>query len=95
MEIFNDIKTICCELGHFYQSQNDFLDCFSEPGLMKKPGTDIEDGKCTWLACTAMELSSDKQKATLIKCYGKNGNYPFYLNPLNKFIFGEANSYIF
>ncbi|XP_055309726.1 farnesyl pyrophosphate synthase-like [Sitodiplosis mosellana] len=71
-KIFGDIKTICYELGHFYQSQNDFLDCFSESGVLKKPGTDIEDGKCTWLAVTAMEHASDEQKAILKKCYAKN-----------------------
>lgn len=68
------MKSICYELGHFYQSQNDFLDCFSETGVLKKPGTDIEDGKCTWLASTAMEHASDEQKAILKKCYAKNGN---------------------
>lgn len=73
-KIFADIKGICYELGHFYQSQNDFLDCFSEPNVLKKPGTDIEDGKCTWLAVTAMEHASDQQKDILKKCYAKNGN---------------------
>lgn len=73
------MKQICCELGHFYQVQNDFLDCFSNSTLvaLKKPGTDIEDGKCTWLAVQAMENGTDQHKAIMKKCYGKNG-MPFH-----------------
>lgn len=71
--VFSDIKKICFEIGHFYQAQNDFLDCFGDPGVLKKPGTDIEDGKCTWLAVSAMELGNDNQKENMEKYYGKNG----------------------
>ncbi|XP_031630990.1 farnesyl pyrophosphate synthase-like [Contarinia nasturtii] len=71
-KMFEDIKTICYELGHFYQVQNDFLDCFSDTDVLKKPGTDIEDGKCTWLAVSAMEHALNEQKDILIKCYGQN-----------------------
>lgn len=58
-----------------FKVQNDFLDCFGDPDVLKKPGTDIEDGKCTWLAVSAMELASNKQKGVLVECYGRNGNF--------------------
>lgn len=71
---FNDIKEISFEIGHFYQAQNDFLDCFGDPVVLKKPGTDIKDGKCTWLAALTMEsLGNDEQREIMKKCYGKNG----------------------
>ncbi|KAK9886191.1 hypothetical protein WA026_015710 [Henosepilachna vigintioctopunctata] len=56
---------IFMELGRFYQYQNDYLDCFS------KFGTDIEEGKCTWLILSALEKASPKQKNILEKNYGK------------------------
>lgn len=71
--VFNDIKDISNEIGHYYQVQNDFLDCFAEPGVLNKPGTDIEDGKCTWLAALTMELGDDQQRKIMETCYGKNG----------------------
>lgn len=74
-KVFNDIEDISYEIGHFYQVQNDFLDCFGEPGVLQKPGTDIEDGKCTWLATLTMEIGNDQQKEIMKKCYGKNGKF--------------------
>lgn len=73
-KLLDDIKSICCEIGHFYQTQNDFLDCFSEADVLKKPGTDIEDGKCTWLAAMSMELGTEQHKNIMKEFYGKNGN---------------------
>lgn len=86
------MKNICCELGHFYQVQNDFLDCFSDSGELKKPGTDIEDGKCTWLAVQAMENGTNEQKSIMHKCYGKNGNK--FSSNLNHFFFFLETSLI-
>lgn len=60
-------------MGHFYQVQNDFLDCFSITDELKKPGTDIEENKCTWLSVVAMEVGTKAQKNILKTCYGKNG----------------------
>lgn len=65
---------ICNEIGHYYQVQNDFLDCFGGTDVMKKNGTDIKDGKCTWLAIKSLELGSTQDKDILSQCYGKNGN---------------------
>lgn len=71
--IFDALKKISNEIGYFYQTQNDFLDCFGNPNVLNKPGTDIQDGKCTWLAVNTMELGNDQQREIMKKCYGKNG----------------------
>lgn len=77
-KVFERMKLICYDIGHFYQVQNDFLDCFDE-NVMKKPGTDIQDGKCTWLAVKCMELCSEHdQQHVMEKCYGKNGKVIFH-----------------
>lgn len=61
-------------MGHFYQVQNDFFDCYGDDvNVLKKPGTDIEEGKCTWLAVQAMRYGDEQQKAILAECYGKTG----------------------
>lgn len=69
---------------YFIKVQNDFLDCFGEPGVLKKPGTDIQDGKCTWPAILAIQLASEQQKSILEKCYGQNGKNCQWI--LNEFI---------
>lgn len=79
-KVFDDVKEIAFEIGHYYQVQNDFLDCFGEADVLKKPGTDIEDGKCTWLAALAMEIGNDQQKEIMKKCYGINGNMTHHTN---------------
>lgn len=72
-KLFEDVKKICYEMGHFYQVQNDFFDCFSaDDSVLQKPGTDIEEGKCTWLAVQTMHYGSQAQKSIMEDCYGKN-----------------------
>lgn len=60
-------------MGHLYQIQNDFLDCFGNPEITGQIGTDIQDNKCTWFAVVCMQRANDEQKQIMMDCYGKKG----------------------
>ncbi|XP_068145893.1 farnesyl pyrophosphate synthase [Drosophila tropicalis] len=70
-EAFRQSKTILLEMGHFFQVQDDFLDCFGNPEVTGKIGTDIQDNKCSWLAVVAMQRANAEQKQVMIDCYGQ------------------------
>lgn len=69
-------------MGHFFQVQDDFLDCFGNPDVTGKIGTDIQDNKCTWLAALCMQRATESQKQIMRDCYGKNGKYPLNISRL-------------
>jgi len=45
--------------------QDDYIDCFGDPELTGKVGTDIEDNKCSWLIVQALAHASDHQRTVL------------------------------
>jgi len=45
--------------------QDDFIDCFGNPDIIGKVGTDIQGNKCTWLIVQALKRASDEQRAIL------------------------------
>lgn len=71
-ETHRQAKTILLEMGQFFQIQDDFLDCFGDPTVTGKYGTDIEEGKCTWLAVVALQRASPTQRQVMEQYYGSS-----------------------
>jgi farnesyl diphosphate synthase len=69
---FDVARDICCAMGEYFQIQDDFLDCYGDPKVIGKVGTDIQDNKCSWLVVQALERSSKSQQKVLIEHYGKD-----------------------
>ncbi|CAG9831692.1 unnamed protein product [Diabrotica balteata] len=65
-------KTILLEIGEFFQIQDDFLDVFGDPAVTGKIGTDIQDGKCSWLAVVALQRATSAQRKIMEDHYGRN-----------------------
>lgn len=65
-------KRICLAMGEYFQAQDDFLDAFGDPEVTGKVGTDIEDGKCTWLAVEALKTMSAEDREMLKENYAKH-----------------------
>lgn len=47
------------------QIQDDYLDCFGDPVVIGKAGTDIEDNKCSWLVVQALDHASPEQRSVI------------------------------
>uniref|UniRef100_A0A8D8RE77 Farnesyl pyrophosphate synthase n=1 Tax=Cacopsylla melanoneura TaxID=428564 RepID=A0A8D8RE77_9HEMI len=70
VEVHRQARTLLLEMGHFFQVQDDYLDCFGTPDVTGKIGTDIEDGKCSWLAVVALQRATADQRKVMEECYG-------------------------
>ena len=51
--------------GKLFQCQDDWIDIYGTSAKIGKVGTDIEEGKCTWLFAKAMEVANEQQRELL------------------------------
>jgi farnesyl diphosphate synthase len=63
-------RVILVPMGEYFQVQDDYLDCFADPTVLGKVGTDIVDAKCSWLAVQALQRASTDQAQLLAEKYG-------------------------
>ena len=65
-------ERLMLKIGHLFQMQDDYLDCFVKTSVIGKIGTDIQDGKCCWPVVRALQLCDNHQLTVLSKQYGVN-----------------------
>ena len=70
-KLYDNAREILLEIGHYFQVTDDYLDCYGDPSVIGKIGTDIQDGKCTWLIVKALESAGGEDKKTLAQSYGQ------------------------
>lgn len=63
-------RGILVPMGEYFQVQDDYLDCFADPIVLGKVGTDIVEGKCSWLAVQALQRASTDQAQLLAEKFG-------------------------
>jgi farnesyl diphosphate synthase len=68
---FDLAKKICCQMGEYFQIQDDYLDCFGDPKVIGKVGTDIQDNKCSWLVVQALDRVTKEERTILEQNYGQ------------------------
>lgn len=66
-----ELHAMLVDMGELFQIQDDVLDCFGDSATTGKVGTDIADGKCSWLAVQALRLASDTQRLVLQQHFGR------------------------
>lgn len=71
-QAFSDAKAILIKMGQYFQMQDDYLDCFADPEVLGKIGTDIQDNKCSWIVCTALQQATAEQKEIIVQNYGQD-----------------------
>ena len=68
----NYAEEILLKIGHLFQFQDDCIDCWGDPSVTGKIGTDIEEGKCAWPIMTALQMASPTQLDVLKRNFGKD-----------------------
>ncbi|CAG2170803.1 unnamed protein product [Oppiella nova] len=65
-----EAEELLIKIGYLFQMQDDFIDCFGDPIVTGKQGSDIVDGKCCWPVVRALELCDESQRRHLVANYG-------------------------
>ena len=64
-EVHDKCRRILIDMGVYFQVQDDFLDCYGDPKVTGKVGTDIEESKCGWLIIQALKKCNAEQRSVL------------------------------
>ena len=64
-ELYRHAECILLAMGHLYNVQDDYIDCYGDPSITGKIGTDIGEGKCSWLIVQALNIANENQKQIL------------------------------
>ena len=85
------VKNILIETGVYFQAQDDYIDCFGSESITGKYGTDIEDGKCTWLLATALEKGTPEQIEVLKVKHSQDHDWRKYIQNFSSKIVNNQN----
>ena len=71
-EVFQSklVHELCMSLGTFFQIRDDYLDVFADPSVLGKKGTDIQEGKCSWVILQVLQCCTEEEKEILKLHYG-------------------------
>ena len=62
----SQVEAISVDMGHFYSVQDDYLDIYGDPRVMGKIGTDIVEGKCSWVVVTALQAATLAEREIIL-----------------------------
>lgn len=71
-EMHRQTQPILEEIGKFIQCQNDMTDVYDDKIVAGRAGTDIRNGRCTFLTTMTNKLGSPAQRKFLAENYGQN-----------------------
>ncbi|KAH9466825.1 hypothetical protein MJO28_000559 [Puccinia striiformis f. sp. tritici] len=71
VDLYKQAMDILLPLGEYFQVQDDYLDCYGDPQVIGKVGTDIVDNKCSWNINIALKFCNPDQRKTLEAHYGR------------------------
>lgn len=62
---FKEAQNILLVMGEYFQIQDDYLDCYGDPAVTGKIGTDIQEGKCSWLIIQVLQRTTPEERKAL------------------------------
>ena len=69
-KVIEAVTDILLKIGYIFQINDDYSDAFSQ-NTLHKTNNDIQQGKCTWFICKALEISTVEIKTVIMENYGK------------------------